>query len=77
MFMAYECSSKTYVNLLIERFKYGWSTVNDLGHPGTPMCTANQDNFDLVSRVFDEDRRLTDRQLEDTLGISKIICIVL
>ena len=65
------CPSKHMVYKWIDRFESGWDDFDDAPHGSRPKSSKTETNIELIQRILDEDRRITVRQLEDKVGISK------
>ena len=52
-------------------FESGWDDFDDAPHGSRPKSSKTETNIELIQRILDEDRRITVRQLEDKVGISK------
>ena len=68
-----ECMSTTVIEEWYNRFKGGRTSVNSDSRSGRPSTTKTLDNIERVRLAIEDDRRLTDRELENDLGIPKTI----
>lgn len=63
--------SKTTVYKWVERFSSGYESVEDEARSGRPATPSTAQVVENVRKALEEDRRLSLRQLEDTLGIAR------
>ena len=66
-----ECPSKATIYRWIERFDNGDEDLHDDPRPGRPTSSKTRSNIERVQTILDEDRRITLRELEERVGISK------
>ncbi|KAI6647185.1 hypothetical protein LOD99_8840 [Oopsacas minuta] len=66
-----ECPSKVTIYRWIERFDNGDEDLHDDPRPGRPISSKTCSNIESVQTILDEDRRITLRELEERVGISK------
>lgn len=65
-----DAPSKTMISKWVQRFEEGWDAVQDLPRSGRPATTVNKANIERVRQALDIDRRVSVRELADTVGIS-------
>ena len=66
-----ECMSKIRIKEWYNRFKGGRTCIDSDSRSGLPSATKTLDNIERVRLAIGGDRRLTVRELENDLGISK------
>ncbi|KAI6652406.1 hypothetical protein LOD99_7420 [Oopsacas minuta] len=66
-----ECPSKATIYRWIERFDNGDEELHDDPRPGRPTSSKTRSNIERVQTILDENRRITLRELEERVGISK------
>ncbi|KAI6652981.1 Histone-lysine N-methyltransferase SETMAR-like [Oopsacas minuta] len=66
-----ECPLKATIYRWIGRFDNGDEELHDDPCPGRPTSSKTSSNIERVQTILDEDRRITLRELEDKVGISK------
>ena len=66
-----ECMSITRIKEWYNRFKGGRTSVDSDSRYGRPSTTKTLDNIKRVRLAIEGDRRLTIRELENDLGITK------
>ncbi|KAI6646966.1 hypothetical protein LOD99_9060 [Oopsacas minuta] len=66
-----ECPSKATIYRWIERFDNGDEELHDDPRPGRPTSSKTHSNIERVQTILDEDRRISLRELEERVGISK------
>ena len=54
-----------------EDFKEGRERVDDLGRPGRPSKSTDEQNVNQIKELVHKNSRLTIRDLVDTIGISR------
>lgn len=65
-----DAPSKSMISKWCQRFQDGWDTVEEAARPGRPATAVNSENIDRVHRAVDADRRVTVRELAETVGLS-------
>ncbi|KAI6658692.1 hypothetical protein LOD99_10987 [Oopsacas minuta] len=55
----------------IERFDNGDEELHDDPRAGRPTSSKSRNNIERIQTILDEDRRITLRELEERVGISK------
>ena len=68
-----ECRSKTRRKESYNRFKGGRTFVDSDSQSGRPSTTKTFDNIERVRLAIEGDRRLTVRELENDIGIPKLL----
>lgn len=73
LFRAYgdKCPSQTTIKFWIAEFKRGRQLVDDEERKGRPRTSDNEENRAKLERLVLEDRKVTTRQLAETLKLSK------
>ena len=66
------CRNQTYE--LWKRFKGDRSSVDDDPHWGRPSTSKTDDNVAKVREVIRSNRRLTVREVDEEVSISKTVC---
>ncbi|KAI6648624.1 hypothetical protein LOD99_7981 [Oopsacas minuta] len=66
-----ECPSKATSYRWIERFDNGDEELHDDPGPGHPTSSKTRSHIERVQTILDEDRRITLRELEEKVDISK------
>ncbi|XP_033224050.1 protein GVQW3-like [Belonocnema kinseyi] len=66
-----ECMDQSQMKEWYRRFKSGRRSVESDPRSGRPPTGTSSDNVERVRVAVEQDRRLTVRELEDELGISK------
>ena len=55
----------------IDRFGSGWDDFDEAPHRARPKSSKGMTNIELIQRTLDEDSKITFRELEDKVEISK------
>ena len=66
--------SRKWVQLWCNRFKKGREDANDDGRPGRLSTSKTDENIEAVKKLILDNRRITNREFADYVGISFGLC---